>query len=125
MDTTSTVANQTTNSRGQSALKTMFYTDKGAPGEQSRATPPDDAQPLRTEPFPITLDATSDSGPFQIEVRSNGRSMASVRSPKPGTFPLTISAKALPVVITARNGAGDETSQEVVDLSEPLKLTLP
>ena len=125
IDTTSTGENRTTHSRGQSPLMTMFYTESGKPVDQSNAVPTGNSLPHRTEPFPITLDATSNSGPFQIEVRSSGRSVASVRTAKPGTFPLTISAKTLPVVITARNASGDEASQEVGDLSEPLKLKLP
>jgi hypothetical protein len=104
---------------------TMFLADKGAPGDPSRATPIGNTLPHRTEPFPITLVAPPDSGPFQIEVRSNGRSVASVRAAKPGTFPLTISVGALPVVITARDASGQEASQEVQDFSQPLKLTLP
>jgi lysophospholipase L1-like esterase len=125
VDTTSTGANRTTHARGQSPLMTMFLADKGAPGDPSRATPIGNTLPHRTEPFPITLVAPPDSGPFQIEVRSNGRSVASVRAAKPGTFPLTISVGALPVVITARDASGQEASQEVQDFSQPLKLTLP
>ena len=125
IDTTPAGPNRSGHARAQSPLMTMFQTDNNALGEPDRATTAGNTQSHRTESFPITIDAPSESGPFQIEVHSQGRPVASVRTAKPGTFPLTISAGLLPMVITARNSKGEEVRQEIESLSLPLTLELP
>jgi len=125
VDSTPAGTNRSENARAQSPLMTMFQTDNGGPGDPSQATPTGNTQPQRSEPFPITIEAPSGSGPFQILVRSGTHTVASVRAGKPGTFPLNISSKFLPVTVTARNANGDEAYQTVESLSLPLTLELP
>ena len=72
VDSTPAGTNRSENARAQSPLMTMFQTDNGGPGDPSQATPTGNTQPQRSEPFPITIEAPSGSGPYQILVRSFG-----------------------------------------------------
>jgi hypothetical protein len=102
----------------QSPLQTMFMND----GESSA---PQRKHPALVRPIQVHLQATTGTGPFQIEVRAKDRIMASVRAKAAGTFSLKVPAEALPATITARNAAGAETRQDITDLSQPVTLSLP
>jgi hypothetical protein len=102
----------------QSPLKTMFMIDSETDAPNREHTPVGG-------PIHVELQGNTDSGPFQVEVRSKGRIIASVRAKVAGSFPLQVSNESLPVTITARNAAGAETKQEITDLSLPVTLTLP
>ena len=102
----------------QSPLKTMFMNEEAAAASEQ-------ARPVQAEAILVHLQATSDSGPFQVEVRSGDRIISSVRAKIAASFPLKLSDEALPVTITARNAAGAETQQEITDLSQPVTLSLP
>jgi lysophospholipase L1-like esterase len=90
----------------------------------------DPASPLgpdltQDEPFSIIVNAPVESGPFQVHVRYKGRVVASIRSKKPGKFPIKISTDTLPAIITARNAKGQQVKQTIHDLRSSVELDLP
>ena len=111
--------------RDDSPLMGMFLSDSVVNEGVPNTDPPMKADSAQSEAFSITIEASVGTGPFQVQVRHEGRVVAGIRAKKPGIFPIKISSDTLPAIITASNAKGQQVKQMVHDLRSPVVLRLP
>lgn len=111
--------------RDDSPLMGMFLADSVVTNDPENSGPSMEPDSTQSENFSITIEASAGTGPFQVQVRHEGRVVAGIRAKKTGNFPIKIANDTLPAIITASNAKGQQVKVVVHDLRSTAVLRLP